>query len=91
MVERKFVIDALCDLQAGQKSSEEVLRVLHRLGLKTFSDARRIISTENPRPQTADFIRTNMAKMTLCFAEIDEMNHASHNVTPISTPPQTQR
>jgi hypothetical protein len=90
MIERRFVVDALCTFQ-GQKKSEDVLRVLQSLGLKSFSDARRILATENPRPHTAEFLRTNMAKMTLCFAEIDEMNAMSHNVTPISTPPQTQR
>lgn len=92
MIERRFVVDALCALQQDQKTSKDVLRVLHGLGLKTFSDARRILASENPRAHSADFMRTNMAKMTLCFAEIDEMKTMSDMcITPISTPPQTQR
>jgi hypothetical protein len=87
MIQRNIVIESLCALE-GEKSYESVLRVLRSLGLESFSDARRILSTENPIPHTADFVYTNKAKMVLCFAEIDEMNK---NIIPVSTPPQTQR
>ena len=89
MVARKVVVDALCGLR-DQNRVQDVVPVLRALGLASCAEARKLISTENPRPDTIEYHQATCAKMMLCYAEIG-MTADALSPQQLQTPPQTAR
>jgi hypothetical protein len=89
MVARQIIVDALCGLR-DQNRVQDVVPVLRALGLASCAEARKLIATENPRPDTIEYRQATCAKMMLCYAEIG-MTTDGLSPQPLQTPPQTAR